>query len=236
MGGTDRSLSITVEDPDAGVIERHYNVDNIAFLRVSQTTLKQNAFLLMGFVSLAVTFIVTRFFFLIGLIAGVAVFGILFYLWQDPGSLRIGTVGETDEVIYDESTLSSIEREFKTKASESIRIDGDYETLSRKYKYTYYFIPDNIVNIERGEQAPLFAYLVFGIVLISFLAFGFSLIDGDIGITVISLIIIILGLFIQNSLEPINALQFTMQGGEKRGFTMSPSDARRVLDQFGTRR
>ncbi|MFB6361475.1 MAG: hypothetical protein ABEH59_09170 [Halobacteriales archaeon] len=243
-----RTLSIVAENPDGNETERHYNVDNIAYLRNVEIQLKPRVLVLITFAAVTAGFLVGLYDLWIGVFVAIAVWVYAFFKIRSGDILTIGTISQTDTLRA--SNQNSIERSFKEISSEIISVSGEYDTNYKVYEYRYHFVPDNIVNIDVGEKSPIIGYLIFAINIIAFLAFGFSamnietgmLATGDFSVTlsqfyvpVGSLVILILGLILLLSVDPINVLKFNMQGGDQRVFEMSPTDADYIIEAFRMR-
>lgn len=214
------SKTVSLSTPDGSI---SYNVDNIAFLKIDQVSLKWLAWLAI------LSPILAGFSYGVLLDEGALLFfgvlaSVIVWIWiKDSGSVEIGTVTRTD-TIDEFDGKSDLVNAFKRKSENTIVVTGKEETKIRIHDYVYVFAPNNIVSMSETRPSNtlflivlLFAFVsvipaleepTYGVITLAIAAVAILLYDGD------------------------RLLSIDLQSGESKEFVMSSEDVNRVMSEF----
>lgn len=214
------SKTLSLNIPDGSI---SYNVNNIAFLKIDQVSLKWPAWLailspiLAGFLYGFLLEEGALLFF--GVLASVIV-----WVWiRDGGSVEIGTVTRTD-TIEEFDGKSELVSAFRRKSKNTIIVTGKEETKIRIHDYVYVFEPNNIVSMSETRPSN---YLSLIILLFAFVSTIPTLEDPTYGVITLAIAAVAILLYDKDSL-----LSIDLQSGESKEFVMSSNDVNKVMSEF----
>lgn len=212
---------------------RHYNIDSITHLCSVENEMNP-----LGWILIALPTIVSLGF--IPLIdyriifVGFFVSFIAFAKIHSSDTVELGTLNETDN--FSLSNAKTIEDTFKGKVSEKITVSGRKRDTTNTMEYTYHFVPENIVSMEKVEDSVslllFIAFLAAFVVLLYSIMIAVSTSSGYIGwVIIVSFIaLLVIGYVISKSKN--YRLLISLQNGEKIKFSMHETDIDRTISRF----
>lgn len=222
--------TIAIGTKDEGI--RHFNVDNVAYLRVMEvepTTLSVALYMGIPLIMGAITFVMASLV-LAGVVA-VILFFIITAVLSVVDSTEIGTLNDSYELDMD--AVTDLEDQFRHASQELLTVEGTRKDAYNIYEYRYHLVPDNIVSIsyKDGGTIPV-PYIFYGLALF----FGAPVASTEssiIGIT--GFIVFLAAGVVSSAYRRPDKIIVDFQNNESKAFRMSQTDRRRLLNEFATR-
>jgi hypothetical protein len=155
----DRSLTVRIASDSSGQENRHYNVDNVSYLKVIESSITT-----LGWVLIVGVALVTLALFALAdqpaigvVVAAVLGGGLLWWISEQNGAI-LGTIAGTKQAIAGD--LVQVEETFENRNHELISVSGSESTSLKRYDYRYHFVPDNVVSVQRGSYSVSLRRLV----------------------------------------------------------------------------
>ncbi|MFB6185703.1 MAG: zinc ribbon domain-containing protein [Halobacteriaceae archaeon] len=233
-----RTIAIDIDTEERLTSEtRHFNVDNIAYLKITDSTLNWGSWAVVILIPVAVLVLFGQIHALLGLVAaGVTFYGLL-YAMVTKSTIKIGTVEKgheiTDEGITASDTFSEKENEFKDKTNEYICVSNEKNSIFRQTWYRYYIVPDNVASMTHRKRhaipIPMILYILGGLLALLFFA------NNSPKLAVGSIIVFgVLG-YLLGPYTFLDKLILSTQAESNIGFVMDREGASKILETYQSR-
>lgn len=226
---SERTIRARVKDGYKSAIH-HFNVDNIAYIEITDVELTSLAMALIFGVSLSVfVVLLTQTSWLVGLILAGIVGVAIAALISELDSVSLGTLTQKHKLKGGQP--SRIEKKFLDRSKQVLSIEGSTKSPYNTFTFRYHFVPDNIVSIQyiSGRSYPVPLILAgFGILMFFLVQSWFdSILSGT----------ILLGVFLvaahhAEPYEKLDKIRIELQSDEDIEFQMPTEDAKELVEEF----
>lgn len=218
----------------------HYNIENIAYLRVDEEDITKTGWMLLA-LPIVVSLVLVPFtdLLILGLGGGISFAALL--LLNPSNMLEIGTLNDVSK--FNTNNADSFEEMFKEKVPSRITISGKISDTAKDTSYRYHFIPGNIVAIKKNKRSNGLLGLVFLIgtgVALLYLGISYNSLKYNtpaneflfqiIGTSIIYVIFIILLVYLPSGIS--TRLDIELKNGDTKKFPLYEPDADKVIRKF----
>lgn len=226
---TERTITARVKEGTSHTVH-HFNIDNIAYIEITDVELTTLALALIFGVSLSMfTILLTQTSFLAALIiAGIIAIAIS-ALIAELDSVSLGTLTQKHKLKG--SQVTRMEEEFLGRSRQTISVEGSEKSPYNIFTYRYHFVPDNIVSIqhERGRSynVPL---ILAGLGTLSLFLFTSYTDSFFTGFTIMSIFLI--AAYYAEPFEKLDKILIDLQNDEDIEFRMPADHVEEFIEDF----